>query len=257
MGRCGVSEIQCLDAPPFERQINTLRCHPAIFTRSPTSAPIQVTVDVRACYMTMYKLAMQIHQTCSFPRKELKVHIDLRKQKGGMIRRAIRRVGTKDKDSLKSLLDSANEMQLNAPSKRYQAREQGTVIDGALAKIDTEIAMTKHKVRRKWRRFWLILCSRKHLQLWLTDQLLAWEDLLTEADNNFVSYVQQTQSSTRWRDKLWLALEVPSSSFAARAFNQLLLFMIVVSVGVFIAESVPFFYPHSEHSDLCQLITQK
>lgn len=160
--------------------------------------------------MTMYKLAMQIHQTCSFPRKELKVHVKMRKQKSSMIRRAIRTVGTKNKGALKSLIESANDMQLSSSPKRKASREKGA-LEKALGNLDAEIQKVNRTIFGKLKVCVSILCSWTKLKLFLTDQFLGWEDLLTEADDNFVQYVSETQGSSYWTDRLWLALEVPNS----------------------------------------------
>jgi len=220
----------------------------------------QVTTDIRACYMTMYKLAMQIHQTCSFPRKELKVHAKVRKQKSGLIRRAIRTVGTKNKVALKQLMESANDMQISASPKRRDSREHGALA-GALQKFDDEMQKIERSIFRNVKTFFKIVSDRTKLRLWVTDKLLAWEDLLTEADDNFVSYVQETQQSERWADKIWLALEVPNSSRLGKLFSHSLLFMIAISVFVFLIETVKEFQPHSEQpysfgGSKCERVTE-
>ena len=101
-------------------------------------------------------------------------------------------------------------MQLIAEPKRKSSREHGALAE-AFHKLDEEIHKMEGSIFRHVKSFYAIASDRYKLRVWVTDQLLGWEDLLSEADNNFVSYVQETQQSNKWADKIWLALEVPNS----------------------------------------------
>jgi len=81
-------------------------------------------------------------------------------------------------------------------------------------------------------------------------------DMQNDEDKNFIKYITDAMYTDSKRDQVWLLLEVPQSSNAARGLSFFMIVVITMSIMVFVMESVPQLVYYGEPTQACQDVTK-